>query len=808
MRESLPIDSMLSGITASVLENRLTVLRAAPGAGKTTRVPPALAEKFSGRIIMVEPRRVAASGAAERISNECGKKCGTYAGFVVRGEKCSSSDSRILCVTTGIYLNMLLRDPSLEGVSAVIFDEFHERSMQSDLGFTLTLETAKLLREDLQLLVMSATVDEEEMKNAVPDAKFIDVPGRIFPLEIEHNSDGINVDDLIQCTFRHTVEVMRSRPGNALVFMPGAAEIEKLCAALESFADENDIALFQLHGRMTLKEQNAVLHPQENRRRLIAATNIAESSITVPDISIVIDSGYEKRSIHDAASGFDRLETVRISLESAVQRAGRAGRTSAGFVRRLWSRNDEKFLSPRTASEISECDLAPLALALADWGSGEDELVWITPPDSARLASARQLLFFLGALDENNKITSAGRRMASLPVHPRIAAMLDGCRSSSSMAKLGCETAAVIEEMAAGGEEETVSGAIYLLRKCPERYLRCRRLAEQLQRMTNSERAAELAPEECGKLLMRIFPDRIGQYTGRLYRFSGGGSGVAFGVEYPFIVCASIQGSYNGSGVIRRYEKVDYAEIEEVFSDSFTTQLSTVMDGDTGKISSSRQTCLGELVLRSAPCAVDPDEAAKSVAAEALRRQIAVPDTEDKKAWHFFYRVTFGAKNGQEEFPKWHIFEEWKDFLLRNIAFAGNIRSFADLKNADILSLMRNALGYENTLLLDRLYPEYFVTPAGARHPIDYSGDVPVVRARCQEFYGVKQHPCVGKERIPLKIDLLSPALRSTQITSDLPGFWKNSWHLVRKDMKSRYPKHDWPEDPENAVPHTKVRLK
>ena len=807
MREVLPIDSMLAEIADRMSANRVTVLRAAPGAGKTTRVPPALAERFSGRIIMVEPRRVAASGAAERISFEAGRKCGTYAGFVVRGEKCCSSECRILCVTTGIYLNMLLQDPSLDGVSAVIFDEFHERSMQSDLGFTLTLETAKVLRDNLPILVMSATVDEESLKKTVPEAEILDVPGRIFPLTIEHNSDGISIDNLIQCTFRNTIEVLRDHPGNALVFMPGVSEIGKLCSALEDFAVENDIAVFQLHGRMTLKEQNEVLRPEGKRRRLIVATNIAESSVTVPDISIVIDSGYEKRSVHDAASGFDRLETVRISLESAVQRSGRAGRTSAGYVRRLWSRNDEKFLVPTTVSEISECDLAPLALALADWGSSENELSWVTPPDPVRLASARQLLFFLGALDEKNKITARGRRMAELPVHPRISAMLDGCGDSSSMAKLGCETAAVIEEMSGFSGEDTVSGVIHLLRNHPERYLRCSRLARQLQKMTNSERADDLVPEECGKLLMRIFPDRIGQYTGRLYRFSGGGSGVASGVEHPFIVCAAMQGTYNGSGVIRRYEQITRNDIEEEFSGSFKTGSVTVMDGDTGKISASRQTRFGELVLSSSPCSVDPAEAAKSVVAEALRRQISVPDADDKKALHFYHRVIFGAKHGQEEFPKWHDFEVWKDFLMQNIAFAGDIRSFADLKNSDILSLMRNALGYENTILLDRLYPEFFVTPAGARHPIDYSGDVPSVSARCQEFYGVKQHPCVGKERIPLKIDLLSPALRSTQITSDLPGFWKNSWHLVRKDMKSRYPKHDWPEDPENALPHTKVRL-
>lgn len=810
MREYLPIDDMLPEIADRVLHNKVSILKASPGAGKTTRVPPAVAEKCSGKIIVVEPRRVAAAGAARRISQEAGQKCGSYAGFVVRGEKCASPDTAILCVTTGIYLNMLLHDPSLEGVKTVIFDEFHERSMQSDLGFTLSLEAMKFLRDDLSILVMSATIDHERIKELIPDACFTDVPGRIFPLEIEHNSDGITQDNLIQCCFRHTTDVLRRKNGNALVFMPGVQEIENLSSALEDFARENDIDLYQFHGRMTLEEQNKVLQSTGTRRRVVIATNIAESSVTIPDINIVIDSGYEKRLVHDAATGFDRLETVRISLESANQRAGRAGRTSAGFVKRLWSRSDEAAFAPFTAPEITGCDLAPLALILADWGCSEDELQWVTAPDVSRISRARELLFMLGALDEDSKITPRGRRMVQIPLHPRISSMLDSCRDDLSVAKLGCEISAVIEEMTGNYTEPTVSGAIHLLRRNPERYFRCRQLSGQLQKMMSVANAPDLPPEECGNLLMRIFPDRIGQFTGRLYRFSGGGSGVMAQniaeCSCPFIVCVSMMGSYNNSNVIRRYERVELDDIKEEFASALKITVNTRMNGDTGRISAAKEEMFGELVLSSSPCSPDPVYAAKSVVSEALRRQMAIPDAGDKKANHFFYRVTFAAKQSPEEFPAWHEPEVWKDFLLENIAFAGNICSFADLRNMDVLALMRNDLGYEKCSLLDRLYPEFFVTPAGAKHPIDYSGDVPEVSAKVQEFYGVKQHPCVGKNKFPLKINLLSPALRITQITSDLPGFWKNSWHLVRKDMKSRYPKHNWPEDPANAVAHTKVR--
>ena len=809
MREFLPVDEMLDAISDRVANTPVTIMRAAPGAGKTTRVPPALARSFSGKILLVEPRRVAACGAACRIAEE--EENPDFAGFIVRGEKRCSKDTRILSVTTGIYLNMLLADPSLDGVSAVIFDEFHERSMQSDLGFTLTLESLKILRDDLRIVIMSATIDEDKMLSLLPDAKFIDVPGRQFALEIEHNPDGINISDMVKTCAVNIIDTVKKHQGNILVFMPGTGEINQLKDALTDFAAENDIDLQTLHGRMSLDEQSRVLHPTGNQRRVVIATNIAESSVTIPDISIVIDSGYEKRLIHDAATGFDSLKTFRISLESAGQRAGRAGRTGPGYVKRLWSKSDERSFEAHTAAEIENCDLAALTLAIAEWGSREDELDWLTPPDAAHLSEARKLLLELEAVDENGNITPKGREMSNLPVHPRISAMLVNCRDDKSMLKLGCETAAVIEETPGFDGAVCVSHLIYEVRKNPQRFRRCSMLSKQLQNMMRVKDADDLAPEECSIPLMRIFPDRIGQYSNRMYRFSGGGSGVMppenSHTDTEFLICASLNGTSGSQMTIRTYETCNIQELKDEFANRIYRKTVTVMDSDSGKITSVREERLGELILNSTPCAVDMAEAAKAVVTEALRRKIAIPDAADKKAVQFLDRVLFAVRQGEEDFPQWQEPEVWKNFLLENISFAGNIRSFNDLKNADLLGIMKNFLGYEKCSLLDRLYPEYFTTPANCRHAIDYSGDTPTLRAKVQELYGVKVHPCVGKKHIPLKIDLLSPAMRSTQITSDLPGFWKSSWNLVRKDMKSRYPKHDWPEDPENAIPHTKVRL-
>ena len=811
MREPLPIDGLLADIVESVAANSVTILRAAPGAGKTTRVPPALAEKFSGKVVVVEPRRVAACGAANRISDEAETSCGKYAGYIVRGEKRCSSDTRILAVTTGIFLNMLLRDPSLDGVSAVVFDEFHERSMQSDLGFTLTLETLKILRDDLKIVVMSATIDENKIRQIVPGAAFLDVPGRMFELDIEYNPDGITAANMLKTCVVHTVDAVKNHSGNALVFLPGAGEINQLKDALEDFASANGILLQTLHGRMTLDEQSRVLHPDGKQRRVVLATNIAESSVTIPDISIVIDSGFCKRLVHDAATGFDRLETVRISLDSAGQRAGRAGRTCSGYVKRLWSRSDERGFLPHTEAEIANCDLALLALALADWGSREDELSWVTFPDASRLAEARKLLRFLGALDGDNNITALGRKMSSIPVHPRISAMLTACGNTPEQLRLGCETAAVLEELSGNGADGSISDLIYRLRRHPGAMRRADVLAKQLMNMMDVKDAFILAPENCSTLVMQIYPDRVAKYSGRMYRFSGGGAGVLVngnsdeGTE--FIACAAIQGTAQSQMVIRMYEKSSADEVRTLFSDRITEEISTVMEPDSGRVICRREEKFGELVLSSSPCAAEPADVSRAVIVEALRRKIAIPDLSDKKALQFFDRVVFASKQGDDEFPDWSNDGEWKNFLLENVAVSGSVRSFSDLKNCDLVNAMKGYLGYEKCSQLDRLYPEYFTTPANCRHLIDYSGDVPVLRAKVQELYGVKVHPCVGKKRLPLKIDLLSPALRSTQITSDLPGFWKNSWHLVRKDMKSRYPKHDWPEDPENALPHTKVRL-
>ena len=806
MRDILPIDSFLDGIVEAVSGSSSVILRASPGAGKTTRVAPALKEKLAGKIIMVEPRRVAAAGAARRISFENSEKCGEHTGYIVRGEKCCGKSAKIICVTTGIFLNMIVNDPELSGVDAVIFDEFHERSMQSDLGFTLALESQKLFSPDLKLIIMSATIDEKKFQKIIPDAVFFDVPGRVYPLEIEYNPESINVSNIVNTTVSGVIYAAKKHQGNILAFLPGTAEISRTFEALENFARLNDITLQQLHGRMKLEEQNLVLRGKASKRRIILATNIAESSVTVPGITAVVDSGFEKRLCHDAATGFDKLETVRISMESADQRAGRAGRTAPGFVYRLWSSFDNRAFIPHTEAEISSCDLTKCALTLADWGCQEDELSWVTAPDAARMSEARQLLFELGAIDSSGNITARGRKISALPVHPRIASVLVSASDGKEL-PLACETAAVLEE----GTPVTlpVSEIIRSMRKKDRRFLRHYELARELMKMTDCSFNDSLSPENCSFFILAAYPDRVAKYNGKNYHFSGGSSAV-MAPDSPdegaaFLACAEVSNS-GTAGVIRLWEKSSIDELRSVFKDSIREVVTSNFDSVSGKITARKEERLGELVLSTTPAPADQKESARAVIIEAFRRQIAVPAEKNSSAVRLKERVSFASRQGDERFPDWSNDEVWKDFLLNNLPGREKINSFSSLENADIFSIMQEFLGWELKCELDKSCPEKFTTPAGSSRYIDYSCDVPVLSVKVQEMFGVKVHPCVGKKRMPLKIDLLSPAMRSVQITGDLPRFWQSSWQLVRKDMKSRYPKHDWPEDPANAKPHTKVK--
>lgn len=808
MREILPIDSFIEEIVSGVVNNSAVILRASPGAGKTTRVAPSLASKLPGKILMVEPRRVAAAGAARRIAFENNEKCGEGTGFIVRGEKCCGKNTQIICVTTGIFLNMIINDPELSQVSAVIFDEFHERSMQSDLGFTLALESQKLFSPDLKIVVMSATIDEKKFSGIIPDAVFFDVPGRIHPLDIEYSSDGTSVANIVKSTVSGVIYTAKKHSGNILVFLPGTAEIAKVSDALEEFTLQNDITLQQLHGRMKLEEQNQVLRDDSGRRRIILSTNIAESSVTIPGITAVVDSGYEKRLCHDAATGFDKLETVKISIESADQRAGRAGRTAPGFVYRLWTKSDVRSFIPATPAEISSCDLAKCALTLADWGCSEDELSWVTPPDPARMAAGRKLLFELGAIDVNNNITPIGRKISALPVHPRTGAVL--VSADKETLSLACETAAVLEE---GSPSVTLLPVSEIIRKTRSRDKLFRRhfeLTRELVKLSGCEFDPELAPENCSRFILAAYPDRVAAYNGRNYHFSGGSSATmppgAMDDGSAFLACAEVSNS-GSCGVIRLWEKTDIKELKSVFSNLIKEEISSTFDPDTGKVTSKKEEKLGELVLSSSPAPSDPVESARAVITEAFRRKIAVPGDKNASAIRLKERVSFAFKQGDDRFPDWADDEVWKEFLLNNLPGREKINSFAALESADLSNLMLEFLGWDLKCELDRSCPAKFTTPAGTDRYIDYSQDVPTLSVRVQEMFGVKIHPCVGKNCLPLKIDLLSPAQRSVQITSDLPRFWKSSWELVRKDMKSRYPKHDWPEDPANAKPHNKVRV-
>ncbi len=808
---ALPVSGYLERIVSALRRTSRLILSASPGAGKTTLVPPALLEEFSGRVLLIEPRRIAARAAAARIAELLGEVPGGRAGYVVRGENRRSDATRLLAVTPGVLLRMIQDDPMLDGVDAVIFDEFHERALESDLAFAFVLDMARELRPELRLVVMSATLDLPGLAAVMPEAETIEVPGREYPVEIHYRESSPSWRELPREAARAVMEVSRHYSGGILVFLPGIAEIE---ATRQMLASElpADFSLAVLHGGLTLADQGAALRPAAaEKRKVVLATNVAESSLTVEGVSIVIDGGWEKRSCYQPAAGMSFLEPVRISLASARQRAGRAGRTGPGVALRLWGQGEEINRREHTPPEIFESELSALLLQCLRWGAPPERLPFPDPPPSPRLAAAAELLHSLGVVDESGGLTATGREIAVLPVHPRIGTMLVKARRFGWEA-LAAEIAAVVEE---NGERDFRGDAdlrrrVLDLRRRPERHPRQRDLLRQLLRQFEV-RYREIDVEECGIVAAFAWPEWIAQSRGRhqrFYRLAGGRSGMLTPdddlIGADFLAVARLEGGTGRDAAIRLAAPLDRDQLYEHFGADFREERVVDFDPDCGRAAVRREKRLGALVLESAPAADDDGCIGREVLAAAIRRGIELPPPEAAAARRLLMRVRFAARNEPELYPDW----EGGKFAaaLPELAggFLGNVRDFASLRSIEWLAVERLALS--GCPALDRLYPDEYITPGGTRLRIDYSGDSPMISVRVQELYGVDSHPTVGAARLPLKIQLLSPAQRPIQITSDLPGFWRGSWELVRREMRSRYPKHDWPEHPESALPPKKKK--
>jgi ATP-dependent helicase HrpB len=808
---ALPIDPLLPDLCAALAARGLAVLQAPPGAGKTTRVPLALLGQIAGRIVMLEPRRLAARAAAERLAETLGESVGQTVGYRIRGEAKTSGTTRIEVVTEGILTRMLQSDPSLDGIGAVIFDEFHERSLNADLGLALTLECRAALREDLALVVMSATLDAAPVAALLGDAPLLTAEGRAFPVETRWLDAPVPRDQrLPQAVADLTLKALSETDGGLLVFLPGEGEIRRT-AALLTHRLPADVTLHTLFGAMEFKAQRAAIAPATSGRKLVLATAIAETSLTISDIRVVVDAGLARRARFDPNSGMSRLVTERASNAECEQRRGRAGRVAPGTCYRLWTKGQEGALPAFAPPEIETADLTGLALELAAWGSAEG-LAFLTPPPTGPMAEARTLLHDLGALDQDGRITSHGRAMAALPLHPRLAHML--LKAGKGAAPL----AALI------ADRDPLQGApadLALRLKAlddPRRYLadhawplrrdsveRIRQEAKRLARLAPADRG--LDPAEMAAL---AYPDRIGlRRRGDAPRYLlSGGKGAVFDPADPLgesrlIVATDLDGDPREAR-IRQALPISDAALRGVFGAAIGWHDTCAWSPRDGRILAKSREMLGALPLAERSWDAPPETRAHA-ALEGVRALGLTHCGMTPAARRLQARVELLRTQGSDlpDFTDDALMARAQDWLLPHLT---HCRTAEDLRALDLTEALRGALTWDQTQSLDRLAPAHFRTPLDRKVPIDYSGGQPAIEIRLQELFGVTEHPTIGPRRMPLKITLLSPARRPVQTTTDLPNFWKTSYADVRKDMRGQYPRHPWPENPHEATPTTRAK--
>ncbi|QUS34963.1 ATP-dependent helicase HrpB [Falsirhodobacter algicola] len=776
----LPIDDVLPALTDALRLRGMAVLQAPPGAGKTTRVPPALLPRVQGRIVMLEPRRLAARAAAERIAEEMGEPVGLRVGYRIRGEAKVSKATRIEVVTEGILTRMIQDDPSLDGIGAVIFDEFHERSLNADLGLALVLEARAALREDLALVVMSATLDAAPVAALMGDAPVITSAGRAYEVEtrwLPRPAQG-RLEMETAALIRQAAE---EETGDILVFLPGEGEIRRVQSQLSG-----DVrALF---GAMDFAAQRAALAPSAGRR-IILATSIAETSLTIPGIRVVVDAGRARRARFDPASGMSRLVTERVTRAEAEQRRGRAGRVAEGVCYRLWTRGEEGALSAFPPAEIEVADLTGLALELAAWGS--DDLPFLTPPPEGALTEARALLHDLGAL-RGGRITDHGRMLARAPLHPRLAHMLTRAAGSAELAAL------LAERDPLRGEPADLARRMAAIRD-PGRFAAAHRptierIRQEARRLSRLQGSDDLT---LGQMAALAYPDRIGlRRKGDAPRWIlSGGKGAAMEPGQPLsaqrlIVATDLDGDPREAKV---HQAVPIAEGD--LRALFPTQWRDLCEWSRreGRVIARRQEMLGALVLEDRIWTA-PAEAMARAAFDGLRL-IGLPWTPAAARLRARIRLCEVMDVSDEA-----LLAE-ADWLL---PWLNGKRTEADLRALDLTEALRARLGWDGVQQIDRLTPSHFTSPLGNRIPIDYDGEAPAIEVRLQEMFGLDRHPTVAGR--PLRVTLLSPARRPVQVTMDLPGFWASSYADVRKDMRGQYPRHPWPEDPTEAAPTLRAK--
>jgi ATP-dependent helicase HrpB len=831
----LPINEALPALAEALARRRSVLLEAPPGAGKSTIVPLFLrASPWLDRqkILMLEPRRIAARAVAGRMAHLLGEPVGRSVGFRTRLETRVGRETRIEVVTEGILTRMLQEDSGLAGIGCVIFDEFHERSLNADLGLALCIESQQNLREDLRMVVMSATLDLQPIAKLLGDAPIVAARGRSFDVATQYVARRPEIY-LEQQTAQVVRTALREHDGDILCFLPGAAEIRRVQRALEDTGLDLGVRVLPLYGELEGAAQDAALSPAPaGQRKIVLATSIAETSLTIEGVRVVVDSGLRRYAEFDPATGMSHLVTTKVSQAAADQRRGRAGRLSAGHCYRLWSEGTQASLAPQTAPEILHADLAPLALELSCWGAVDAaSLSWLDPPPAAPLAQARDLLRQLEAIDSADRVTPHGRTLAKLGLHPRLAHMLVNAREHGAP-RLACDLAAILSERdilraSVGARDVDLRLRVAVLRgdvrdlppgiTVDSRAMtQAARSSGHWQRDFTRGGADSADPHEwTGILLAWAYPDRIGRARGEGGRYLlANGRGARFGepqalAKAEFIVAAELDGADREARIFLA-APVRHADLEKFFSAQILDHAEIVWDDREQAIRARRERRLGAVLLDSTEIRNPDPHALQNAALTGLRHLgiAGLPWTPELRQWQA--RVMLMRQYAVAS-P-----EPWPD--VGDTALAATLEDWAPpwisgftrrehFARMDLGNALRSRLTYAQGVILEREAPTHFTVPSGSAVPIDYlDGEIPTLSVRLQEMFGLNQTPSVAAGRLPLLLKLLSPARRPVQITRDLVSFWNRGYHDVKKDLKGRYPKHYWPEDPYTAEPTRRAR--
>jgi len=812
----LPIDAALPGLTAALRAQNAAVLVAPPGAGKTTRVPLVLKGEAwaqnARRILVLEPRRLAARAAAERMAQTLGERVGDTVGLRVRYVSKVSRRTRIEIITEGVFTRLILDDPMLEGVAAVLFDEFHERSLDADLGLALARDVQQGLRADLRILVMSATIDGARIAKLLGDAPVIESEGRAFPVDTRYvGRDARPIEPQVADTI---ARAMRAEPGSLLAFLPGAAEIRRTFGLLDG-RTEPATDVVTLYGALASDEQDRAIAPAPaGRRKIVLATSIAETSITIQGVRMVVDCGLARVPRYEPDVGVTRLETVRVSRAAADQRRGRAGRTEPAVCYRLWDEPQTAALEPFARPEILAADLSSFALDLAAWGAGPEQLAFLDPPPRGAMAEARALLEELGAIDGDGRISAEGKLLRRLPLPPRLARMVvDAARGGA--AAIAAEIAALITERGLGGDDVDLRERLTALHRDRAPRARDARAMAQRWAQAASEESNAAGGDEAsaGALVALAYPERVaknrGGASGAFLLVNGRGATVDPAsplAREPFLAVAELTGTA-AHGRILSAAPVTLAEIEQRFADRITTREDIIFDAASASLRGRRSRRLGAITLAEQPMPVAPNETTAQKLADGIAGLGIARLPWTKALQHWRDRVMFLRASEDDEWPDLsdaslaRTAAEWLTPLVADKTALGEITA-DKLNNA-----LRTLVPWPLQRRLDAEAPTHFEAPTGSQVPIDYEAEGgPKIAIRVQELFGLDRHPAVAGGRVPLVIELLSPAHRPVQTTRDLPGFWRGSYAAVRTEMRGRYPKHPWPEDPIAAPPTRRAK--